>query len=156
MQRLEAWSSRLRGCGLGLALLSLAVSGFSRTVSADDEAAVRQRLIGNWKLVKYEVFAPNGEVRSGNYDVGRLMYDEREMTAHLMRTTTHAYLGYFGPYSIDAAKGIVVHHVAGSSLASWIDSEQVRYYGFTADGRLTLSLKQDDRVTQTLTWERVK
>src|SRR6185503_19103360 len=49
--------------------------------------AVRQRLIGNWKLVKIEVFAPNGDTRPGTYDVGRLMYDARgEMSAHLMRS----------------------------------------------------------------------
>ena len=61
----------------------------------------------------------------------------------------------FGPYTVDAAKKIVVHHVAGSSLPNWLGSEQVRHYGFSADGRqLTLSLKPGDRITQTLTWER--
>jgi hypothetical protein len=84
------------------------------------------------------------------------MYGEGgEMTAHLTRADRGAYLGYFGPYTIDAANNVVVHHVVGASLASWVGSDQVRYYGFTADGRLTLSLKQGDRITQTLTWERV-
>ena len=59
--------------------------------------AVTKQLLGNWKLVKYQVF------------------DE-----------------------------------------SWIGSDQVRYYGFSADrDELTLSLKSGDRVTQTLTWNRV-
>jgi lipocalin-like protein len=129
---------------------------WATVAAADDAASVRQRLLGNWALVKYEVISENGDVRPGNYDVGRLMYGEGgEMTAHLARSDRTAYLGYFGPYTIDAAKGVVVHHVVGSSLASWVGSEQVRYYGFTADGRLTLSLKQGVRVTQTLTWERV-
>jgi hypothetical protein len=134
-------------------------SGLSRTIPRQTPAAagIKQRLVGNWTLAKYEVFGENGEVRPGNYDVGRIMYgDGGEMTAHLMRTTAHAYLGYFGPYTIDAEKGTVVHHVVGSSLHSWIGSEQVRYYGFTTDGRLTLSLKSGDRITQTLTWERVR
>jgi len=106
------------------------------------------------------------------FDVGRLMYDEQgEMSAHLMRSgrpreaaTTEAaraaayqaYLAYFGPFTIDPDKPIVVHHVVGSSRPDWIGSEQVRYYGFPADNTLTLSLKSGDRVTQTLTWERAK
>ena len=135
-------------------------------------AAAKRRLVGNWKLVKYEVFDPSGAARPGNFDVGRLMYDEQgEMAAHLMRSgrpreaatteTTRAaayqaYLGYFGPFTIDPDKQIVVHHVVGSSRPDWIGSEQIRYYGFPAADTLTLSLKSSERVTQTLTWERVR
>jgi hypothetical protein len=120
--------------------------------------------------VKYEVFPENGAPRPGNYDTGRINYGEHEMSAHLMRSgrpketpSTEAaraaayqgYLGYFGPYTIDAQKKIVVHHVVGSSLPNWAGSEQVRHYDFSSDGRqLTLSLKSGDRITQTLTWER--
>src|SRR5438128_1493833 len=109
MRGLGAGRSGLRGWVV--LFLCVVVSGISWTVTAaGDEAPVKQRLMGNWKLVKYEVFNQDGDVRPGNYDVGRLMYDEREMTAHLMRTGAHAYLGYFGPYVIDADRGVVVHH----------------------------------------------
>jgi hypothetical protein len=135
--------------------------------------AVKQRLVGNWKLVKYEVFAQNGETRPGAYDIGRLMYDERgEMSAHLMRSgrapeapTTDAarasayqgYLAYFGPFTLDVANGIVIHHVVGSSFPHWVGTEQVRHYALSPDGNgLTLSLKSGERVTQTLTWERLR
>ena len=122
------------------------VSGVSRTV---DDAAVRKQLAGEWALVKYEIFGENGQTRPGNYDVGRINYGEHEMSAHLMRSgrpkespATEAaravayqgYLGYFGPYTIDAGKQVVVHHVAGSSLPNWVGSEQVRYYAFWAMG----------------------
>ena len=140
------------------------------TESAD---AVKRRLVGNWKLVKYEVFDERGAARPGNFDTGRLMYDEQgEMAAHLMRsgrppeapttetaraTAYQSYLGYFGPYTIDPVKHIVVHHVIGSSRPDWIGTEQIRHYGFSEDGKyLTLSLKSGDRVTQTLTWDRVR
>jgi len=77
------------------------------------------------------------------------------LTADLTRSDRGAYLGYFGPYTVDAANGVVVHHVVGSSLTSWVGSDQVRYHAFTDDGRLTLSLKQGNRVTQMLTWARL-
>ena len=121
--------------------------------------AVTKQLLGNWKLVKYEVFDANGSARPGRYDVGRVAYDASgEMTAHLMHAgDDHAYFGYFGPFTVDAAKGTVTHHVIGSSNVSWIGTDQVRYYAFAAGGnQLTLSLKSGDRVTQTLTWTRVK
>ena len=122
--------------------------------------AVRAHLIGNWSLVTYEIFDENGGARPGRYDLGRVAYESGgEMTAHLMRKDEPKdnYLGYFGPFTIDAGKGTVTHHVIGSSNPSWIGSEQVRYYGVTDDrDRLTLSLKAGGRVTQTLTWRRVK
>jgi hypothetical protein len=124
--------------------------------------AVQRLLVGNWKLVKYEVFAQNGETRPGTFDIGRLMYDERgEMSAHLMRSggpkeapTTEAaraaayqaYLSYFGPYTIDVDKATIVHHVVGSSFPHWIGTEQLRHYVLSPDGNgLTLSLKTGDR-----------
>jgi hypothetical protein len=153
---------------LGIATPLAQISGGS--IPGD---AVKRRLVGNWKLVKYEIFDERGTARPGNYDIGRLMYDEQgEMAAHLMRSgrppeapTTEAaralayqsYLGYFGPYTIDLDKHIVIHHVVGSSFPHWIGTEQIRHYGFSEDGKcLTLSLKSGERVTQTLTWDRVK
>ncbi len=157
----------MRGLAAAFALLALSPS---QSAPAD---AVKRRLVGNWMLVKYEIFAQNGETRPGTFDVGRLMYDEHgEMSAHLMRsgrapeapTTDEAraaayqgYLAYFGPYTLDVAKGIVVHHVAGSSFPHWVGTEQVRHYALSPDGNgLTLSLKSGERVTQTLTWKRLR
>jgi lipocalin-like protein len=137
------------------------------STSAD---AVKRRLVGNWQLVKYEIFDTNGQTRPGAFDTGRIMYDARgEMAAHLLRSggpkeaavteaaraaAFQAYLGYFGPYTIDADTQRVIHHVVGSSRPDWIGSEQVRYYAFPSEHTLTLSLKSGDRITQTLTWER--
>jgi hypothetical protein len=151
-----AWS-------LAVTALLLVVQPFQAADATFDRAAdaVKKQLAGEWTLVTYEVFPENGPARSGNYDVGRINYGDREMSAHLMRTERPAepqsYLGYFGPYTIDAARKIVVHHVVGSSLRTWIGTEQVRHYAFSSDGtQLTLSLKSGDRITQTLTWARTK
>jgi Lipocalin-like domain len=147
------------GWGLAAVVIGLLAPPFARAQTADD--MVRKQLAGEWTLVKYEVFPENGQARSGNYDVGRINYGEREMSAHLMRTERPSepqnYLGYFGPYTVDADKKVVIHHVVGSSLRTWIGSDQVRHYGFSEDGnQLTLSLKSGDRITQTLTWTRTK
>ena len=157
------------GWGLTIAAL-LSVAQPFKAANGPAEDAVRKQLAGEWTLVKYEIFSENGQTRPGNYDIGRIDYGDREMSAHLMRSgrpkeapATEAaraaayqgYLGYFGPYTIDAEKKIVVHHVAGSSLPNWLGTEQVRHYAFSSDGKqLTLSLKNGDRITQTLTWER--
>ena len=141
-----------------LAAALLTIIGGLQAATRTPEAVTKE-LLGNWKLVKYEVFDANGATRPGRYDVGRVAYDASgEMTAHLMHAgDDHVYLGYFGPFTVDAAKGTVTHHVIGSSNASWIGTDQVRYYGFSAGGnQLTLSLKAGDRVTQTLTWTRVR
>jgi hypothetical protein len=149
------------------------VSGLRRAPTADTAADVTRRLIGNWKLVKYETFDQNGAARPGRYDVGRVAYEASgEMTAHLLRSDRpkdapateaaqaaayQSYIGYFGPFTVDVQKGTVTHHVIGSSYPHWIGTDQVRYYGFSDDGhQLTLSMKSGERVTQTLTWERVK
>ena len=139
------------------AAMAIALAG-TQTADPSSEVISRQ-LLGNWKLVKYEIFDANGGTRPGRYDVGRVAYEASgEMTAHLMHSgPEHAYLGYFGPFTVDAAKGTVTHHVIGSSNQSWIGTEQVRYYGFSTDAnQLTLSLKTNGRVTQTLTWSRVR
>jgi hypothetical protein len=150
-------------------MLSIAAAAGAQAQSA----STRERLLGSWTLVKWEVFDPNGgAIRPGAYDVGHLTYDRSgEMSAHLMRTgqpkvnpatdaersaAYRSYLGYFGPFTVDDAKGVVVHHVRGSSNPSWPGTDQVRHFSLLADGRLTLSLKNGERITQTLTWEKVR
>ena len=138
-------------------------------------AAVRQRLAGTWRLVRYEIFdAAGGPSRPGAYNEGRITYDAAgQMSAQLMNSTDRPspapatdadraaayrrYLGYYGPFTVDEAKGVVIHHVRGSSNPGWVGSDQLRHYALGADGNtLTLSLKNGDRVTQSLYWERVK
>src|SRR3954453_7806296 len=72
------------GWGLAVVVMGLLAPPLAGAQSADD--TVRKQLAGEWTLVKYEVFPENGPARPGNYDVGRINYGEREMSAHLMRT----------------------------------------------------------------------
>ena len=134
---------------------------------------VAQRLVGSWELVNYEIIAADGTRRPGAYDRGQISYDASgRMSAHLMNSANKAeqtpqtddaraaayrrYLGYYGPFVVDEAKGIVTHIVDGSSNPSWVGSRQVRYYELTPDNQqLTLSVRDaKGRTTGTLVWKR--
>jgi hypothetical protein len=146
----------------------------SLSVSAQAQA-VRDRLVGAWELVSYEIIAADGSKRPGAYDRGQISYDASgRMSAHLMHSSNKSdttpqtddlraqayrrYLGYYGPFVVDEAKGFVTHIVDGSSNPSWVGSRQVRYYELSADNaQLTLMLKDaNGRVTQSLVWKRSK
>ena len=120
---------------------------------------------GHWRLVSFENFAADGTATSREMS-GRIMYDGRgNMSAQLMPTgdtvtaaenrRTEGYVAYFGGYTIDESAGIVTHSVEGSNIFPWVGTDLVRHFDFS-DGKLLLSLKSDDRVTGTLTWERIE
>ena len=152
-------------------LLSFA---FCLSLSAQAQA-VRDRLAGSWEMVSFENIAADGTRRPGAYDRGQIFYDASgRMSAQLMHSSNQAdqspptdearatayrrYLGYYGPFVVDEAKGTVTHIVEGSSNPSWVGSRQVRYYELTADGQqLTLSVRNaEGRVTGMLVWKRSK
>ncbi|HEX6162119.1 MAG TPA: lipocalin-like domain-containing protein [Vicinamibacterales bacterium] len=157
-------------------IIALAVPLFlAAFVTPHAQQPVAQRLVGAWELVNYEVIAADGTKRPGAYDRGQISYDASgRMSAHLMHSSNKAdaspatdelrvqayrrYLGYYGPFVVDEAKGFVTHIVEGSSNPSWVGSRQVRYYELSADNsQLTLMLKDaNGRVTQSLVWKRVR
>ncbi|MEW6321978.1 MAG: lipocalin-like domain-containing protein [Acidobacteriota bacterium] len=161
----------------GVFVLAAALSApwLALSAGAEQPTPVRERLVGTWRLVTYQIIGEDGKpARPGAYDVGRITYDRSgQMSAQLMHSSQKAdkppatdeervaayrrYLGYFGPFSVDEARGIVVHHVAGSSNPSFVGSDLVRHYTFSSDGnQLTLAVKNGERVTQTLLWERIR
>ena len=127
---------------------------------AEDEA---EKFRGHWRLVSYENFAEDGSVTKRDMS-GRIMYDGRgNMSAQLMpqgenlrseNRRTRGYVAYFGSYDIDVERGTVTHRPEGSNIFRWVGGELLRYYSFS-DGKLELSLKNEERVTGTLTWERI-
>lgn len=132
------------------------------------------RFVGAWRLLSFQSFDENGTSRPGNYDVGMLVYEPSgQMSAHLMHSSNKTdkpldndsaraaayrrYLGYWGPFTVDENERVVVHRVLGSSNPSWVGSDQVRHFEFAPDGqRLTLSVKNGERVTSILRWERIR
>ena len=141
-------------------------------VSTSGQSSVKSRFVGNYKLIKFESLDEKGASRPGAYDAGRIMYDAAgQMAAQLMRTSRakvnpasdtdraaayQSYFAYYGGYTVDEAKGTVVHHLQGSTNPSSTGTDFVRYFKFSDDGKLlTLSVKNGaGKVTGVLTWER--
>lgn len=157
MKRRIAWSFVI--------LAAIAAAGQAPSVLAGpDDEGVAQRFVGHWRLVRWENFAADGTATVQEYS-GRIMYDGHgNMSAQLMPTgdvkatenrRTQGYVAYFGTYEIDEDAGTVTHRPEGSNIFPWVGGKLVRYYEFD-DGKLKLSLKSGDRVTGTLTWERIE
>lgn len=155
--------------------LLAAIAALSVIATPHAQGSVAQRLVGAWELVTYEIIAADGTKRPGAYDRGQISYDNSgRMSAHLMNSANKAeqspqtdearvtayrrYLGYYGPFVVDEAKGFVTHIVEGSSNPGWVGSRQVRYYELSKDNaQLTLMLKDaNGRVTQSLLWKRAR
>ena len=158
--------------------LALFLAALATTVVAAQapsaNAAIARRLVGSWELVSYQIHNADGTNRPGAYDRGQISYDASgRMSAHLMHSSNKAdqspqtddvraaayrrYLGYWGPFVVDAASGHVTHIVEGSSNPSWVGSKQLRYYELSADdAQLTLSLRDGSRTTQSLVWKRFR
>lgn len=136
---------------------------------------MKERLIGNWRLVSYETTETEGR-RGRPYGeaVGRLCYDDRgnmsgqvmrpdrprvelgEGNAQQVRAAYLGYIAYFGTYEVATDGTSVVHHVHGSLNPAWVGGAQVRRLRFEGE-RLVLSAdvrKNGDIVTHLLTWER--
>jgi len=141
----------------------------AQDASAGDLEAVKAQFVGHYELVIYESFRPNGEVVDMNY-VGRILYDEHDnMSAIGMpkdlparaRESSELVQGgfaYWGKVSFDLPNGIVIHHVEGSpTRGSWPGVDNIRYFEFTDEGLLKLSLKNaEGQTTGTLTWRKIE
>lgn len=135
---------------------------------------IKQQLIGSYKLVWYVGYDQNGAETKLPYRVGQISYDAAgRMSAQLMRDPNvpppalpaggtgrgggnpGGYVAYFGRYEIDVEKRTVTHHVEGSIGAGMLGAAMVRHFEFSPDGEsLVLSVKNGERVTGRLRWDR--
>lgn len=140
-------------------------------VSAAEDArlaAIKQQFVGHYELVSFVNFPAEGGEVDNNY-IGRIMYDEhdqmsaqgmpKDLPARAAQSTTNVSGGfaYWGPVTWDIDQNKVTHRVDGSpTRGSWVGEDNVRYYEFTSDGLLKLSIRDDSgRTTGTLTWRRI-
>jgi hypothetical protein len=101
-------------------------------------------------LVSYVNYDEKG-TNATNFTVGQISYDAAgRMSAQRWRRTGRpprgasdaeraaaaaGYVAYFGRYEIDAARGVVTHHVEGSVSQAWWDRRCPAGYEFSPDGQ---------------------
>lgn len=148
------------------------MAAMTRTHAGED----RDRLLGAWRLVIWEVTEADGTVSRplGEAVVGQLVYEEGgRMSAQLVRADRPApapapavpsvsqeemtgswpgYFGYFGTFTLDAAAGTVIHHVESCSFPGLTGTEQVREYRF--DGRRLILGAGTEWGRVRIVWER--
>jgi hypothetical protein len=155
------------------ALLLVAVAGLAgQAQSRKDVTKVRQQLIGSYKLISYDTYGRDGTVTKAPYTIGQISYDAAgRMSAQLMRENRQklsspateaeraaaysGFISYFGHYELDVEKRTVTHHVEGAVSPNMVGNGLVRHFEFSPDGKsLFLSVKDGDRVTGKLRWDR--
>lgn len=134
--------------------------------------AVQKQLIGTWRILAFEdrknEHDPNSEwtYPFGKNPIGYFVYDDtghvmiqimktpppppfgsrKQPTGEEAKTAITGYVAYFGTYTVDAVKNIVVHHVEGSLEPSFIGTDQPRPFMLSGN-RLVIG---DDK-----TWRRI-
>jgi len=124
--------------------------------SAVQIGRTRDRLLGSWRLLTWEIHSSTGEVTYplGADAAGQLTYDmDGRVSAQLARRRQprfasddwrratveekarawSGYFGYFGTYTIDEDAQAVTHHVEGSWFPNLVGSDEVRYFRFERD-----------------------
>ena len=117
-----------------------------------DEASV----VGTWQLVSYEDKSPAGEsiYPFGREPKGLLMYDaggrmsiqlmkvphpkiasgdDSNVTPEEKQALYDAYVAYFGRYTVDAANGVIVHHVEADLADVYIGNDEKRPFVLRGD-----------------------
>jgi hypothetical protein len=112
---------------------------------------IRERLVGCWRLVGYDVTAVDGsriDRPLGDSPLGSILYTpDGYMSAQLTRPGPYEdaqgpdayFIAYSGPYDVDEQAGTVAHHVEVSVIPSWLGTTQIRHVQFREPGALVLS-----------------
>lgn len=150
----------------------------------DPVERARERLLGRWRLLSFELALPDGTVErpSGEAPNGRLHYgadgwlsvhvsrggraawasqDFRHATCAEAMTAVVGYNGYAGTWEVVAAdgageRGELVHLVDLAWFPNWEGDVQRRRFAFAGEDELTLGTLPGAQVgaTATLRWRR--
>jgi Lipocalin-like domain len=155
--------------------------GAKRPSAVEASRAANHRIVGTWKLIAIERFAPNGEFLpppappafgSPNptgfivYDAagymgvtimqsGRQKFAGAQPTADEAKAALLGYISYCGTFSVNGADGVVTHHIQTSLNPNDTDADQRSSFQVSGN-RLVLKPSRDaDGLQAQLTWERV-
>jgi Lipocalin-like domain len=159
-----------------LALIALAGAVFSQNKSPvqPPQSSLEKQLIGTWRIVAFEDRKDKNDPNSewtypyGKNPKGYFVYDETgHVMIQMMRTPPPSkfvsghdnkptpqealaaydgYVAYFGNYTVDEARHVVIHHVEGSLGPSYVGTDQERPFELLGD-RLIIGDQK--------TWQRI-
>lgn len=159
---LRMFLRRLTGNYKGYFLAALAFSLIVEAVWAQSPPSI----IGTWKLVAFENHNADGSViyPFGKKPTGYFVYDPTgHLSVQIMRDPpvkdvpglmqgkaepdTYkeaflAYAAYFGTYTVDLVKGVVVHHVEGANRPDYIGMDEPRPFRIAGD-HLFIEIRRD-------------
>ncbi len=143
---------------------------------------MREKFFGVWSLVAVNFYKSDGTLVKlyGDDPRGLFIYTEHgTMSVQIMkrdrpslpkgRNAEHAldeyhailrgYIAYFGTYQVDENARTVIHHVRGSLIPNWVDTDLVREYEFSGN-RLYLRTPpaplRGETMRGELIWERMQ
>ncbi|RYZ67068.1 MAG: hypothetical protein EOP08_03555, partial [Proteobacteria bacterium] len=134
--------------------------------------SLAQKFIGTWRLIAIRERDPKTgretPAARGAQD-GQLVYTANgRLSVQIVRTgreqlkeaSADGFSSYFGRWELLAAEGCIVHHQENHVNPSNVGQAAKRYYGFDAEGHLSLatppSRREDGRDGQTVfVWERI-
>lgn len=136
----------------------------SKPTDNSNEEETTKSIVGTWKLIEYADLNetegkweyPYGKVKGyftytkNNIvnlnlsneipmELSRDSFNTQKMTFKDVWTNS---VGYFGKYSIDYEKSVVIHHVEGGSLPWYVGTDQERPFYFEGD-TLIIGYKND-------------
>ena len=113
-------------------------------------------IVGTWRLVSYEDKPPSGPSLHpfGEDPQGLLMYDasghmsiqimkvphpkvasgdDSRVTPEEKQALYDAYVAYFGTYTVDADRGVVIHHVEADLADVYVGNDEERPFALRGD-----------------------
>jgi hypothetical protein len=151
---------------------------WERVADLENLTATHRQLIGFWKLLAFESRNASGQLLASNPgQTGFLVYTASgHVMLHLMQpyrrrnvgaaptpdetmATYRSYMSYFGPYTVNEAAGVVVHHLDASFNSAAPGTDLDLHYGLPGR-RLTLKApamkdSEGQEAHAIMTWERL-
>jgi hypothetical protein len=156
-------------CHLAVAFVPLVMALAAQQRNAPSAAGP---LVGTWRLVSFEDWDAAGHRSQpyGEHPRGYFVYDATgHLSVQIMRTPPlpplssgdvavatgaekeaayDAYLAYFGTYTVDAERGVVVHHVEGALMPTFTGTDQPRQFVLNGDTLIIGDQKRWKRVLE--------
>jgi hypothetical protein len=151
----------LTAAALSEATIPASATERERVHTATERSAIPKRWIGTWRLVSETLVDQNGTPVGSLFadTVGKLTYTPRgdvwALVGPRVPSGSASAVWYTGTAEVRRNAGVVVHHVQYASLASWIGTDLLRTYEFSANGKgLTLSANVTPELTDVLKWRK--